>query len=165
GPATAVTAPACRALGRGWASSWSRLAAAAATGRTRATYPDTTPSAPSAATGAPRSSCPSTPTSTTRYWPPNTASSTTSCATTDTTAATADRPRHHHRPQPMSPAAHLPNHQQGQLRRAIPPIWRLLSLSWSGPSATTTLRRRTGARLHRAGLCRGPIYFDLKGLS
>jgi len=44
--------------------------------------------------GAPRPSCPSTPTSTTRYWPPNTASSTTSCATT---AAAADRPRHHHR--------------------------------------------------------------------
>jgi plasmid maintenance system antidote protein VapI len=35
-----------------------------------------------------------------------------SCATTDTTAATADRPRHHHRPQPTSPAAHLPFHQR-----------------------------------------------------
>ena len=90
-PPTAVTAPACRALSKDWASSSSRLAAAAATGHTRATYPDTTPSAPSAATGAPRSCCPSTPTLTTRYWPPNTASSTTSCATTDTAATADDR--------------------------------------------------------------------------
>jgi D-alanyl-D-alanine carboxypeptidase len=83
-PPAEVTAPACPAPGTGWASSSSRSAAAAVTGHTRATYPDTTPSAPSAATGTPRSSCPSTPTSTTRYWPPNTASSTTSCAATDT---------------------------------------------------------------------------------
>jgi hypothetical protein len=34
-----------------------------------------------------------------RYWPPNTASSTTSCATRDTSPATADRPRHHPKPQ------------------------------------------------------------------
>jgi len=83
-PATGGDSASVPGSGTGWASSSSRSAAAAATGHTRATYPGTTPSAPSAATGAPRSPCPSTPTSTTRYWPPNTASSTTSCATADT---------------------------------------------------------------------------------
>ncbi len=85
-PATGGDSASVPGSGTGWASSSSRSAAAAATGHTRATYPGTTPSAPSAATGAPRPPCPSTPTSTstTRYWPPNTASSTTSCATADT---------------------------------------------------------------------------------
>ena len=49
----------------------------------------------------------------------------------------------------MIPAAHLPFHQQGQMRRSIPPIWFLSPLR-SGPPATQTLRLRTRARLHRA---------------
>jgi hypothetical protein len=56
----------------------------------------------------------------------------------------------------MSPAAHLPFHQQRQMRHSIPPIWRLLSPSWSGPSPTPAPRWRTGARPHRAAVRKSP---------